>query len=140
MTQNCTTCNNFGNTGNPANPCATCNVTSTGEFANYAPLVNDPDKLAMETLALNGCGQHTSSFEPVPVTPLNQQVGGNHYKNLAIQPVEYIHKNGIGYMEGCAIKYLTRWRAKNGIEDLYKAIHFIELLIELEEGKENVRD
>lgn len=63
---------------------------------------------------------------------LEVQVGGNHYKNLFIQPVEYIHKNGIGYMEGCAIKYLTRWRNKGGIEDLNKAKHFIELLIEME--------
>lgn len=64
---------------------------------------------------------------------LDSQVGGNHYKDLAIQPVEYIHRNGIGYMEGCAIKYLTRWRSKGGIQDLEKAKHFIDLLIELEQ-------
>lgn len=61
------------------------------------------------------------------------QVGGRHYKDLAIQPVEYIHRNGIGFCEGNAIKYLTRWRAKNGVEDLKKARHFIDLLIEMEE-------
>ena len=66
------------------------------------------------------------------MSALDTQVGGNHYKDLAIQPVEFIHKNGIGYMEGCAIKYLTRWRAKNGIEDMRKARHFIDLLIEME--------
>lgn len=60
------------------------------------------------------------------------QIGGTHYKNLPIQPVEYIHKNGLGFIEGSAIKYLTRWRNKNGIEDLKKARHFIDLLIELE--------
>lgn len=65
-------------------------------------------------------------------TALQHQEGGEHYKNLAIQPVEYIHKNGIGFCEGCAIKYLTRWRAKGGIEDLKKARHFIDLLIDLE--------
>lgn len=64
---------------------------------------------------------------------LDSQVGGNHYKDLVIQPVEYIHRNGIGYMEGCAIKYLTRWRSKGGIQDLEKAKHFIDLLIELEQ-------
>ena len=63
---------------------------------------------------------------------LDTQVGGNHYKDLVIQPVEYIHNNGIGYMEGCAIKYLTRWKKKGGIEDLKKARHYINLLIELE--------
>lgn len=60
------------------------------------------------------------------------QVGGNHYKSLAIQPVEYIHANSIGYFEGCAIKYLTRWKSKGGIQDLEKAKHYIELLIEME--------
>jgi hypothetical protein len=63
------------------------------------------------------------------------QIGGDHYKSLAIQPVEFIHKNGIGYMEGNAIKYLTRWRSKGGIEDLRKAKHYIDLLIEMETPK-----
>lgn len=63
---------------------------------------------------------------------LDVQVGGGHYKELVIQPIEYIHKNGIGFAEGCAIKYLTRWRSKGGIEDLKKARHFIDLLIEME--------
>jgi hypothetical protein len=66
---------------------------------------------------------------------IDTQVGGSHYKDMGIQPVEYVHANGIGYFEGCAIKYLSRWRKKNGIEDLRKAIHFIELLIELEGRK-----
>ena len=63
---------------------------------------------------------------------LATQVGGGHYKDMPIQPVEFIHKNGIGFAEGCAIKYLCRWRAKNGVEDLKKARHFIDLLIEME--------
>ena len=66
------------------------------------------------------------------MSALDTQEGGGHYKNLAIQPVEYIHANGIGYFEGCVIKYVTRWRAKNGLEDLRKARHFIDLLLELE--------
>lgn len=61
------------------------------------------------------------------------QVGGSHYKDMAIQPFDYITKNGIGFAEGCAIKYLSRWRAKNGVEDLKKARHFIDMLIESEE-------
>lgn len=63
--------------------------------------------------------------------PLNTQVGGDHYK-LPIQPIQYIHTNNLSYIEGCVIKYITRWRSKNGIEDLNKAIHYIELLKELE--------
>jgi len=68
------------------------------------------------------------------VSALGTQEGGDHYKDLVIQPVEYIHKNSIGFCEGCAIKYLTRWKAKGGIEDLRKAKHFIDLLIEMEQG------
>ena len=63
---------------------------------------------------------------------LDVQIGGAHYKKMPIQPVEFVHKNGIGFCEGSAIKYLTRWREKGGIEDLKKARHFIDLLIEME--------
>jgi hypothetical protein len=67
---------------------------------------------------------------------LETQVGGSHYKNLPIQPVQYIHSNHIGYMEGNVIKYVSRWRQKNGIDDLLKARHYIDLLIQLEMGPE----
>ena len=68
---------------------------------------------------------------------LNTQVGGDHYKKLKIQPVEYIYANNIGYMEGNVIKYVTRWRDKNGVADLLKARHYIDLLLELEEKAES---
>ena len=63
---------------------------------------------------------------------IDRQVGGDHYKNMAIQPVEYIVANDIGFLAGNAIKYLSRYSTKNGIEDLRKAQHYIELLIESE--------
>ncbi len=63
---------------------------------------------------------------------LDDQVGGSHYKNMAIQPVEYIHANNIGFIEGNIIKYVSRWRDKGGIYDLQKAIHLTQLLIEFE--------
>lgn len=65
-----------------------------------------------------------------------RQVGGDHYKQLAIQPAEYNFRNGIGHLAGDAISYITRYRFKNGIEDLRKAIHTLELLIEMEEQDE----
>lgn len=73
------------------------------------------------------------SFPEQKQSALATQVAGAHYKDKAIQPVEYIHANSIGYFEGNVIKYVTRWRQKNGIADLLKAIHYIQLLIELEE-------
>jgi hypothetical protein len=63
---------------------------------------------------------------------LEVQVGGAHYKALAIQPVEYIHANSIGFCEGNIIKYVSRWRSKGGLDDLRKARHYLDLLIELE--------
>ncbi|AJO79105.1 DUF3310 domain-containing protein [Pseudomonas sp. MRSN 12121] len=67
------------------------------------------------------------------MSALEKQVSGSHYKALKIQPIEYIHANGIPFAEGSVIKYVTRWRDKGGIADLEKAKHFIELLIELEQ-------
>jgi hypothetical protein len=59
-----------------------------------------------------------------------KQIGGQHYKTNAIQPWDYILSNNLGYLEGTAIKYITRWKSKNGVEDIKKAIHFLEKLIE----------
>jgi len=61
-----------------------------------------------------------------------KQVGGNHYSKLKIQPMEYNLANGMNYAQANAIKYITRYKDKNGIEDLKKAIHCIELLIDFE--------
>jgi hypothetical protein len=66
------------------------------------------------------------------MSAFKEQVAGGHYKDMAIQPAEFLHRNGIGYIEGCVIKYLCRWRSKNGLEDLKKARHYLDLLIEME--------
>ena len=70
-------------------------------------------------------------------TSFGQQVGGSHYVGMPIQPVEYIHKNGIAFIEGSVIKYVSRWCAKGGIEDLKKARHFLDMLIEMETAMES---
>lgn len=66
------------------------------------------------------------------MSALDIQEGGNHYKTKTVQPVEYCMANSIGFMEGSVIKYVTRWRDKGGIEDLKKARHFLDMLIEWE--------
>jgi len=71
--------------------------------------------------------------------PLDRQEGGSHY-DLPIQPLEYIHANGLGYIEGNIIKYATRHSSKNGAEDIKKIIHYCELLLELEYGKTNSKE
>jgi hypothetical protein len=63
---------------------------------------------------------------------LNVQVGGEHYKKHKIQPIEFIHANNIPFIEGNIIKYIVRWRDKNGIKDLEKVKHYVDLLIDLE--------
>lgn len=63
----------------------------------------------------------------------SEQVAGTHYTKQAIQVWDYITANNIPYLEGNAIKYLSRWREKGGVQDLYKARHYIDKLIELEE-------
>ena len=59
-----------------------------------------------------------------------KQVGGSHYKKYKIQPVEFIIKNNIGFVEGNIIKYVLRFKEKGGVQDLLKAKHYIELLID----------
>tara|TARA_R100000951_G_scaffold101274_1_gene92594 strand:+ start:204 stop:596 length:393 start_codon:yes stop_codon:yes gene_type:complete len=79
-------------------------------------------------------------IEAEPVTEIKslrgilRQEGGSHYE-LNIQPIEYIHGNELGFIEGNIIKYATRHRAKNGAEDIRKIIHYCELLLELEYGE-----
>jgi hypothetical protein len=66
------------------------------------------------------------------MSALNTQEGGQHYKQWKIQPIEFIHANGLPYIEGNIIKYIMRHKFKNGLEDLKKARHYLDLLIELE--------
>lgn len=69
------------------------------------------------------------------MSALDKQEGGAHYKNQKIQPIQFIHANGLNFSEGSVVKYVCRHRRKNGVEDLRKAIHYLELLIELEYEK-----
>lgn len=60
------------------------------------------------------------------------QIGGNHYKDFVISPIEFIVKNKLSYLQGNVIKYIARYKKKNGLEDLEKAKHYIDLIIEIE--------
>jgi len=64
-----------------------------------------------------------------------KQVGGSHYKKYQIQPIEFIVKNNIGFVEGNIIKYILRFKEKGGVQDLEKAKHYIELLIDSTKSK-----
>jgi hypothetical protein len=67
----------------------------------------------------------------------DEQVGGGHYREMKIQPAEFVHANQLGYLEGNVIKYVCRHKKKNGAEDLKKAIHYLQLLLSLEYEKDS---
>ena len=69
---------------------------------------------------------------------LERQAGGSHYKDMAIQPVEFCQKNKLNMIESNVIKYVSRHRVKGGREDIEKAIHMLELLLELEYPQQEV--
>ena len=61
------------------------------------------------------------------------QVAGTHYKSKAVQPWDYIVANNLGYLEGNIVKYVSRWKDKGGVDDLRKARHYLDKLIEIQE-------
>jgi hypothetical protein len=67
--------------------------------------------------------------------PLNTQIGGDHYKGQAIQPIQYILANELDFCEGNVVKYITRWKQKGGIKDLEKIKHYVDFLIDQEQSK-----
>lgn len=70
------------------------------------------------------------------MSTLKKQEGGNHYNDeTRLQPWEIINKNGYNFYEGNTLKYLDRHRRKNGAEDIRKAIHYLEAILEFEYGE-----
>ena len=101
-----------------------------------------------------GCDYYDSSFThcpvcagvvpehpPNPQTCLNEQVGGTHYHQGMIQPINYIHGNDLNFFEGNAIKYITRNRRKGTpVEDIKKAIHYLQLQLMLEHNIDSMME
>lgn len=104
-----------------------------------APAHTDANELAAETL--QSLGWHfvgncwVQDAQPEQQSALDVQVGGSHYKDCAIQPVEFIHANGLDFFQGNIIKYATRHKDKNGAADLRKAIHYCQLALQLQYGE-----
>jgi hypothetical protein len=97
-------------------------------FPEIEPPVTPQEDEAFEELSK----AQKDYIKAIGTDPMSVQVGGNHYKMLAIQPIEYITKNNLGYCEANVVKYISRWRDKGGKKDLDKAKHYIDLLIQLE--------
>jgi hypothetical protein len=77
----------------------------------------------------------TEMYMEEEVTALQKQVGGSHYAEMAIQPIEFITANNLSFLEGNIIKYVCRHRNKNGADDIKKAMHYCELLLQMEYGE-----
>ena len=84
------------------------------------------------------CGapdRHLNDATPDEWDALKRQVGGNHYKQFAIQPIEFVMANKLDYCEANIVKYACRHHEKGGLQDIDKIIHYAELLKELVYGQ-----
>ena len=92
-----------------------------------------------ELAAVPICEEHPADVSKMTseasTSALDEQVGGDHYRKMAIQPIEYIVKNRLGFIEGNIVKYATRHRDKNGAEDVKKIIHYARMLLEMAYGE-----
>jgi len=105
-------------------------------------LFEEVDAKVEEDTPVKTLGDILEEAKATVTSAMSTQVGGSHYTKMKIQPYEYCHVNRMGYVEGTALKYLSRWRDKGGLEDLEKAKHAIEWLIEYEQThgeKQDVR-
>lgn len=109
-------------------PCPTAYVPDLKEPVQEQKEAEPPT--AEETEQLQELAKEKAFPKEKVLDPHKAQVGGTHYVDMAIQPVEYIQKNNLGFLEGCVVKYVSRWKAKNGVEDLKKARHCLDMLIE----------
>ena len=99
------------------------------KFENVPLALPSPDMVPTEVEDEDG---NFASDIPAPTSPLQVQISGSHYKDMKIQPVEFINANKLSFLEGCIVKRISRWRSKDGLKDLEKIKHEVDLLIELE--------
>lgn len=106
-------------------------ISVVSNLAILLKLKNDGKYILLDNIQ-KGKPMTETTKQPEHKDAMDKQVGGSHYQ-LPIQPIEYILANGLGYCEANVVKYVSRWRNKGGIQDLKKAIHYLEMLIEQEE-------
>lgn len=72
------------------------------------------------------------------MSALDIQIGGSHYRNKGLQPIELIVALNLNFIEGNIVKYITRYKEKNGVQDIMKCIHYSQLAIELKCIRHNI--
>ena len=115
-------------TDEPANLVSVARVSMRAKKKNKPVNVVYQKKTTPPIDAVSG-PEEEEAFKQLEANSL--QVGGSHYRDKAIQPWDYIASNNIGYLEGNIVKYVSRWQAKGGLEDLKKAQHYLTKLIEV---------
>lgn len=121
-----------GQTMDPKEEDAMANGIGRQQFEpkpRHAPAPTDEQIRADNAAFMDAIVNHRKS------SALDTQVGGDHYKKLKIQPMEYSMANGLDACQHSVVRYVTRFRDKGGIQDLEKAKHCIDLLIEFEGRK-----
>lgn len=108
----------------------------TGQCVNI-DITHEGDNVECEDKQENNDADNREAERRLSLPPKSTQVGGDHYSKMKIQPIDFITANGIGYIEGNIIKYVCRYKSKNGVEDLKKAQHYLQMLIEQEERDQN---
>tara|TARA_R100001443_G_scaffold28138_1_gene41244 strand:+ start:1233 stop:1502 length:270 start_codon:yes stop_codon:yes gene_type:complete len=84
-----------------------------------------------DSLKKKCCGKYALNEHTSVLKATDKQIGGKHYKDFKIQPIEFITKNKLSFIQGNIIKYVCRYDKKNGNQDIDKAIHYCELLKEI---------
>lgn len=110
-----------------------CQNNKNAFTMSIPPQINDSDMVLSRVV--DQCERllnNNTDKKPEDSNPLKKQEGGSHYKKFPIQPVEFIQKNNLNWCQGNVIKYVTRYKDKNGLEDLKKAKHYIDMLIDFE--------
>lgn len=123
--KSCQTCL-YGKRSFPNTLCEDCTQNSLYQWV--------PNEETVKAYVLK-CQPGEASVSVTEETANDVQVAGKHYKDKSIQPWDYIYANNLCYFTGNCVKYVSRWKDKGGVDDLKKARHYLDKLIELEEGK-----
>ena len=114
---------------------------SVGVNGGFNYLLNSPhSSFCLFWIREEHLGKVCDKTESKLYSPLVAQEGGGHYKNRGIQPLEYTMKNNLSFCEGNVVKYISRYKSKNGIEDLAKVIHYALLASYEEYGEQGSSD
>lgn len=134
LTKDCASCA-FAAVGRDTTVCQTCDAGTA--YRNWKPKTpvtkaESPEPVIFTPGAITWLPEGVDPgglLHPPALGALETQVGGGHYKKFAIQPAEFIEKNGLSFLEGCVVKRICRWKNKDGLQDLLKIKHEIDLLI-----------